>query len=124
MFVRSLPIFAGLAGLAIAAAPDLTGQGYLRVYNGTSGTDSSQTEADIVGCLNAKGNFVLDDCAVFSNITSLPQTSVGQCNFLDTTQPLNEDSHYGKSDHAWQCYADADSTGYPLYSIVSWLAAS
>lgn len=127
MFAKSLPLLACFAALSRAApavsraVPDLSGSGYLLVLNATDGLGTSTTEADRVGCLNVKGNLVLDDCAVFSDIMSLPQTSAGQCNFLDETQPLNTDSIYGQSDHGYQCYADADATGLQLYSIVSQL---
>lgn len=120
MFAKSITIFASFAALASAAAPDLTGNGYLYVLNGTAGINQGQTEADRVGCLNVEGFLTLDDCAVFSDLTTKPQTSAGPCTFTDESQPVNSDSIYGQQDHAWHCFEGNDGTSYGFYSIVSY----
>ncbi|KAK3312978.1 hypothetical protein B0H66DRAFT_595459 [Apodospora peruviana] len=69
-------------------------------------SDDALIDSQKVGCLNAAGVLTLDDCAVFSRSDSYPNTlstSAGDCTFHNTRMPLNTDSFYGQTSHAWYC---------------------
>ncbi|KAF3765015.1 hypothetical protein M406DRAFT_331329 [Cryphonectria parasitica EP155] len=90
---------------------DLTGSGTLQVVIGSGGnvsatTDfSTSTPADIVGCLNAAGQFTLDDCATYTvTDTYYVETSNGICSFYNSSSPANTDDYYGAYDYALTCW--------------------
>ncbi|KAJ3530315.1 hypothetical protein NM208_g9377 [Fusarium decemcellulare] len=117
MLLTNFSILSSLLAMTVAAqAPDLSGKGHVLVLNGTGGM-KDQTVADRIGCLDAEGFLTLDDCAVFSDVQTRPKTSAGECNFEDEDQPVNTDSHYGKSDHAFHCYPGAEAQPWPFYSV-------
>ncbi|KAB5523078.1 hypothetical protein GE09DRAFT_490590 [Coniochaeta sp. 2T2.1] len=108
MVSRILPtllVLSGLLSLSWAAGghPSFVGQGYIRVLAG--GNISAADANTRIGCMSETGALTYSDCGVFTkhddngHITS----RLGECTFLDDTQPGNEDSYYGKNRHAWVC---------------------
>jgi hypothetical protein len=85
-------------------ASEFVGRGQIQVLNNTDVATASI--ADRIGCMNARGEFVLDDCAVFTRLDASPNTlstSAGNCTFQNPNMPLNTDSIYGQDSHSWFC---------------------
>lgn len=82
-----------------ASAPDeFVGRGQIQVLNSTDVSKGSI--ADRVGCLNARGELTLNDCAIFARSetpTHTLFTDSGNCTFQNTNMPLNKDSIYGRT---------------------------
>ncbi|CAO2648293.1 Nn.00g075600.m01.CDS01 [Neocucurbitaria sp. VM-36] len=102
---------------------DFTGIGHIYVLK--SSDWRTATPKSKVGCLNDHGKFVSDaqqeDCGVFARLEDFPYTlssKAGNCTFDDETQEKNSDSHYGKTDNAWNCNKEWKSDIYDeLYTI-------
>ncbi|KAF2128873.1 hypothetical protein P153DRAFT_292137 [Dothidotthia symphoricarpi CBS 119687] len=111
-----------VAHAAITQA-DFTGIGHIQVL--ASDDWSTATPNDTVGCLDTYGKFIAsnntDDCGVFSRLDTYPytlSTAAGNCTFNDESQETNDDSYYGKTDHAWNCNETYESVIYDeLYTI-------
>ncbi|KAH6637214.1 hypothetical protein F5144DRAFT_620262 [Chaetomium tenue] len=96
-----------------ASAPDeFVGRAQIQVLNSTDVRTASLT--DRVGCLNARGELTLNDCAVFTRSETSTHTlftSAGNCTFQNPNMPRNTDSIYGQSSHAFFC-GEADWDQY------------
>ena len=98
------------AGVTLAAdqkdvVKEFQGVGRIHVLNSSSLRDASLA-ADRIGCLNEQGLLTQDDCAVFyiRNTTYHTLSSRrGDCSFQNANMPVNKDSVYGKTSHAWSC---------------------
>ncbi|KAJ6489973.1 hypothetical protein C8R45DRAFT_1138892 [Mycena sanguinolenta] len=102
----------------ITAQLNVFGTGYIHVLNSTNWTTA--TGADSVGCLNAAGRFVLDDCAVFTHFDAMPyglSTSAGICTFYDTSMPANTASPYGAFTYALTCQTPESAQATYFYTI-------
>ncbi|KAJ6489920.1 hypothetical protein C8R45DRAFT_826212 [Mycena sanguinolenta] len=102
----------------ITAQLNVFGTGYIHVLNSTNWTTA--TAADSVGCLNAAGRFVLDDCAVFTHLDVAPyglSTSAGICTFYDTSMPTNTASPSGAFTYALTCQTPESAQATEFYTI-------
>ncbi|EAQ90342.1 predicted protein [Chaetomium globosum CBS 148.51] len=99
-----------------ASAPDeFVGRAQIQVLNSTDVRTASLS--DRVGCLNARGELTLNDCAVFTRSetpTHTLFTSAGNCTFQNPNMPRNTDSIYGQNSHAFFC-GEADWDQYDEY---------
>lgn len=99
----------------------ITGSGTIQVVANTTSHSinfSSGTPSQAVGCLNAVGQVVLDDCAVFTADGLHVSTSAGVCSFANASQPTNTDAVYGGGVHAFSCWAHAPvSTDVQFYTV-------
>jgi hypothetical protein len=107
---------------AVRAQVDLfVGRGTISVLN--SSDWNSASPSDSIGCLDSEGYVTTSDCATFTRLGVYPyslSTTTGNCTFLDTSAPVNSDSAYGSSSHAWRCVAGRTATvSDELYTIVS-----
>ncbi|KAH6845733.1 hypothetical protein B0I37DRAFT_310832 [Chaetomium sp. MPI-CAGE-AT-0009] len=104
-----------------SAIDDFVGRGQIQVLNNTD--VSTASIADRIGCMNARGELTLNDCAVFTRADASPNTlstSAGNCTFQNPNMPLNTDSIYGQDSHAWFC-GEGDWSKFDeyYYTIVS-----
>ncbi|KAJ4404471.1 hypothetical protein N0V82_010488 [Gnomoniopsis sp. IMI 355080] len=91
----------------------ITGNGTIHVVaNATSHSISwsGGSPSQSVACLNAVGQVVLDDCAVYMAEGYHVSTSAGVCSFQNTSQPTNTAAVYGGSVHAFTCWDHAPSS--------------
>lgn len=99
----------------------ITGSGTIQVVANTTSHSinfSSGTPSQAVGCLNAVGQVVLDDCAVFTAEGFHVSTSAGVCSFANASQPTNTDAVYGGGVHAFSCWDHAPvSTDVQFYTV-------
>ncbi|RYO92129.1 hypothetical protein DL762_001787 [Monosporascus cannonballus] len=76
-------------------------------------TEPTTDPTNHTGCLGATGRLTLDDCATFTYEAetwtggNLVSAAAGPCTVNDESQPTNEDSVYGKDQHALFCSQDA-----------------
>ncbi|KAJ6489925.1 hypothetical protein C8R45DRAFT_1096899 [Mycena sanguinolenta] len=102
----------------ITAQLNVFGTGYIHVLNSTNW--ATATADDSVGCLNAAGRFVLNDCAVFTHLDVAPDglsTSAGICTVYDTSMPANTAAIYGGSVHALTCQTPESAQATDFYTI-------
>ncbi|KAJ6489974.1 hypothetical protein C8R45DRAFT_1096940 [Mycena sanguinolenta] len=102
----------------ITAQLNVFGTGYIHVLNSTDSATATAEES--VGCINAAGRFVLDDCAVFTHLDAVPyylSTSAGNCTFDDTSMPTNTASPYGAFTYALTCQTPESAQATDFYTI-------
>lgn len=122
-----LTLAMGLVPAALAAPAatttggTITGNGTIHVVANTTSHSislSAGTPSQAVACLNAVGQVVLDDCAVFTAAGFHVSTSAGVCSFQNASQPTNTDAVYGGSVHALSCWDHAPvSTDVQFYTV-------
>ncbi|KAF1939202.1 hypothetical protein EJ02DRAFT_352814 [Clathrospora elynae] len=112
----ALPAYAGIQ------QNDFTGIGNIFVLESSDWRNA--TPKSTIGCLNTHGKFIADstkeDCGVFERLADFPytlSTENGNCTFDDDSQETNQDSHYGKLDHAWNCAEHTSVIYDELYTI-------
>lgn len=91
----------------------ITGSGTIQVVANTTSHSiswSTGSPSQSVACLNAVGQVVLDDCAVFTAVGNQVSTTAGVCSFQNTSQPTNTDDVYGKNVHAFLCWDHVPSS--------------
>ncbi|CAN8100300.1 unnamed protein product [Discula destructiva] len=141
--VLALPLAAAAAALASTGPSNATypapttgpiaGTGLISVLvNTTSQTSISLvtgSPSQSIGCLNAAGKVVLDDCALFTAVDYHVSTAAGVCSFWNADAPVNSDAVYGHSVHAFECWSHAVvSTDTEFYTVsglpYNWLGQS
>ncbi|KAJ4386473.1 hypothetical protein N0V93_009370 [Gnomoniopsis smithogilvyi] len=127
----TLSLALGLVPTAFAAPTSLaartttsgtiTGSGTIQVVANTTSHSiswSAGSPSQSVACLNAVGQVVLDDCAVFTAEGNHVSTSAGVCSFQNTSQPTNTDDVYGENVHAFLCWDhEASSKDVQFYTV-------
>jgi hypothetical protein len=81
-----------------SATDEFVGRAQIQVLNSTDVRTGSI--ADRVGCLNARGELTLNDCAVFTRSETSTHTlftDAGNCTFQNPNMELNKDSIYGRT---------------------------
>jgi hypothetical protein len=125
LLASAIVAHAGSAATTGVTQKDFTGIGHIFVLESDDWTKADPKQK--VGCLNNNGSFVKEandkDCGVFTRLDDYPytlSTKSGNCTFTDETAPTNNDSIYGKGDHAWSCNPAYTAIIYDeLYTIVS-----
>ncbi|ORY10265.1 hypothetical protein BCR34DRAFT_485978 [Clohesyomyces aquaticus] len=104
-FLSTLSTFPIHLARAVSTPDDFSGIGQITVIN-SSDWRTADPKKDTVGCLDDHGQISLADCGTFARLKDYPWTlssKIGNCSFTDKTMPTNNESWYGKSDHAWSC---------------------
>ncbi|KAJ0123103.1 hypothetical protein N8I77_010179 [Diaporthe amygdali] len=119
MFAPITALFAATALLpGLASATVLSGSGTISVLNSSSFTTA--TPDMNIGCVDATGKLVVDECATFTFRDTYPygvSTSAGNCSFTNSSQQANTDSHYGANSYAWSCWPHEAAVTDQLYTI-------
>lgn len=136
-FTTTLTLALGLIAPTALAAPSspiaartttsgtITGNGTIQVVvNATSHSISfsAGSPSQAVGCLNAVGQVVLDDCAVYTAEGYHVSTTAGVCSFNNASQPANTDDVYGANVHAFSCWDHAPGPSDVQFYTVSGMA--
>lgn len=121
-YLLALPLaLAAPAAHSGRAAGAIAGTGIINVLVDTSSDInlSTATPALTVGCLNAAGKVVLNDCASFTGAAYSASTTEGDCSFKNPVAPVNSDAVYGSTVHALTCSDATTSASVSFYTVVS-----
>lgn len=118
-----LPLLPLLALPLAHAAGAISGIGIISVLVDTTNdiVFTTATPSLAIGCLNAAGKVVLDDCASFTADGRGASTDDGLCSFYNEDAPVNADAIYGGTVHALACSNATAAMSVQFYTIVSTL---